>query len=141
MQVYALTTDAKEAEVNWFHEHLQELLELTPNTHTHTHTHTTKQKRYPFHHNWDWITKVGSKEIPGVTGKFSLTIIQNEVGQRLTEFDLDDTLVIANITLKGQKRQLYTWTSPTGQYENQVDYIVDEAGEAVYTVTKNNTWS
>ena len=103
MQVYALTTDAKEAEVNWFHEHLQELLELTSKKKNHK----TKQKRYPFHHNWDWIEKVGSQEIPGVTGKFSLTI-QNEVGQRLTEFDLDDTLVIANITLKGQKRLLYT---------------------------------
>jgi len=88
----------------------------------------------------DCNAKVGSQEIPGVTDKFYLGE-QNEAGERLTELWWENALVIVNTLFQQHKRQLYTWTSPTGQYENQVDYIVDEAGEAVYTVTKNNTWS
>ena len=95
IQVYAQTSNTEEAEVERFYEDLQDLLELT----------TKKDILFIIA---DWNAKVGSQETPGVTGKFSLTIIQNEVGQRVTEFDLDDTLVIANITLKGQKRLLYT---------------------------------
>ena len=64
IQVYALTSNAEEAEVEWFYEDLQELLELTP------------KKRYPFIIG-DWNAKVGSQEIPGVMGKFSLGV-QNE---------------------------------------------------------------
>ena len=82
IQVYASTTDAEEAEVERFHEDLQDLLELTP-------------KWYPFHHK-ELERKVGSQKIPGVTGKFGLRV-QNEAGQRLTEFFQENTLVIANI--------------------------------------------
>ena len=65
--VYAPTSNAEEAEVEWSYEDLQDLLERTP------------LKRCPFHHR-DWNAKVGSQEIPGVTGKFGLGV-QNEAGQ------------------------------------------------------------
>ena len=71
----------------------------------------------------DWNAKVGSQEVPGVTGKFSLGL-QNEAGQRLTEFCQENTLVIANTIYQQPKRQLYTWTSPDGQHQNQTDYIL-----------------
>ena len=106
IQVYAPTSNDEEAEVEWFCEDLQDLIELTP-------------KRYPFHHR-DWNAKVRSQEIPGVIGKFGLGV-QNEAGQ--TEFCREKTLVIAN-TFQQHKRQLYTWTSPDGQYQNQIDYIL-----------------
>ena len=60
------------------------------------------------------MQKVGSQEIPGVTGKFGLGV-QNEAGQRLIEFYQENALVIAKILLPQQKRRLYTWTSPDGQ--------------------------
>ena len=72
IQVYAPTSNAKEAEVEWFYEDLQDLLELTP------------QKDVLFIIG-DWNAKVGNQETPGVTGKFGLGI-QNEAGQRLIEF-------------------------------------------------------
>ena len=72
MQVYAQASNAKEAEVEWFYEDLQDLLELTP-------------KRDVFFIIGDWNAKVGSQETPGVTGIFGLGV-QNEVGQRLVVF-------------------------------------------------------
>ena len=83
IQVYALTTNAEEAEVEQFYEDLQDLLELTP------------QKHFLFI-TGDWNAKVGSQETPGVTGKFGLGV-QNETGQRLIEFCQENTLVIAKI--------------------------------------------
>ena len=70
----------------------------------------------------DWDAKVGSQELPGVTRKFGLGI-QNEAGQRLREFCQENALVIANILFQKHKRRLYTWTSPDGQYQNQIGYI------------------
>ena len=67
--------------------------------------------------------KVGSQEVPGVTGKFVLGV-QNKGGQRLTEFWKENTLVIASILFQQHQRRLYTWTSPDGQYQNQIDYIL-----------------
>ena len=64
---------------------------------------------------------IGNQEIPGVTGKFGLGL-QNE-GQRLTKFCQKNTLVLANTLFQQHKRWLYTWTSPDGQYQNQIDYI------------------
>ena len=81
-QVYAPTSNAEEADVEWFYEDLQDLLELTP------------PKDVPFFIG-DWNAKAGSQEIPGVTGKFGLEV-QNEAGQRLTEFCQENALVIAN---------------------------------------------
>ena len=67
--------------------------------------------------------KVGSQEIPRITGKFGLGV-QNEAGQRLTEFCQENVLVLANTLVQQHKRQLYTWLSPDGQYRNQIDYIL-----------------
>ena len=71
----------------------------------------------------DWNAKVGSQEIPGVTGKFGRGVL-NEVGQRLTEFCQENALVITNTLFQQHKRRLNTWTSPNGQYQNQIDYIL-----------------
>ena len=70
----------------------------------------------------DWNAKVGSQEILGVTGKFGLGV-QNDAGQRLIEFCQENILVIANTLFQQQKGRLYTWPSPDGQYQNQIDYI------------------
>ena len=71
----------------------------------------------------DWNAKVGSQETPGVTGKFGLGI-RNEAGQRLTEFCQENAWVITNTLFQQHKRRLYTWTSPDGQHQNQIDYIL-----------------
>ena len=102
IQVYALTNNAEEAEVERFYEDLQDLLELTP-------------KKDVLFIIGDWNAKVGSQETPGVTGKFGLGV-QNKAGQRLTEFGQDNALVIANTLFQQHKRRLYTWTSKDGQY-------------------------
>ena len=65
----------------------------------------------------DWNAKVGSQEIPGITGKFGLGV-QNEAGKRLIEFCQENTLVIANTLFQQHKTRLYTWTSPDGQHWN-----------------------
>ena len=67
-------------------------------------------------------TKVGSQEIPGVTGNFGLGV-QNEAGQRLIEICQENTLIIANTHFQ-QHREDYTWTSSDSQYWNQIDYIL-----------------
>ena len=61
--------------------------------------------------------------MPRVTGKFGLGV-RNQVGQRLTEFCQENALVIANTLFQQHKRRLCTWTSPDGQYWNQIDYIL-----------------
>ena len=71
----------------------------------------------------DWNAKVGSQETPGVTGKFGLGI-QNEAGQRLIEFCQENALIITNSLFQQHNRRLYTWTSPDGQHQNQIDYIL-----------------
>ena len=71
----------------------------------------------------DCNAKVGSQETPAVTGKFGLGVL-NEAGQRLTEFYQENALVIANTLFQQYKRRLYTWTSPDGQHQNQIDYIL-----------------
>ena len=96
IRVYALTKNAEEAEVEWFCEDLQDLLELTP----------PKDVLFIIR---DWYAKVGSQEIPGVTCKFGLGL-QNEVGQRLIEFSQENTPAIANTLFQQHKRRFYTWT-------------------------------
>ena len=83
IQVYAPKSNAEEAEIEWFYEDLQDLLELTP-------------KKDVIFITGDWNAKVRSQEITRVTGKFGLGV-QNEAGQRLTEFCQDNALVIANM--------------------------------------------
>ena len=102
IQVYAPTSNAEEAEVEWFYENLQDFLELT-------------SKNDVLFIIGDWNAKVCSQEIPGETGKLDLGI-KNEGGQRLIEFCKENTLVIANTLFQQHKRRLYTWTSPDGQH-------------------------
>ena len=71
----------------------------------------------------DQNAKIGSQEIPGITGKFGLGV-QNEAGQSPMEFCQEKTLVIPNTLLQQHKKGLYTWTSPEGQYWNYTDYIL-----------------
>ena len=90
IQVCAPKTNAEEAEVEWIYEDLQDLLELTP-------------KKDVLFIIGDWNAKVGSQDIPGVAGKFGLGV-QNEAGQRLTEFCQENTLVIANTLFQQHNR-------------------------------------
>ena len=128
IHVYAPTSIAEEAEVEWFYEDLQDLLELT-----------TKKDVLFIIGNWN--AKVGSQEIPGVTGKFGLGV-QNEAGKGLTEFCQENTLVIANILFQQHKRRLYTWTSPDGSIpKSDWLYFLQPKMEKLYTVSKNKTGS
>ena len=104
------TVNTEEAEVEQFYEDLQDLLQLTP----------PKDVLFIIGH---WNAKVGSQEIPGVTGKFGLGV-QNEAGQGLIYFCQENALVIANTLFQQHKRRLYMWTSFNGQYQNQIDYIL-----------------
>ena len=63
----------------------------------------------------DWNAKVGNQETPGITGKFGLGV-QNEAGQKLTEFYQEKALVIENTLFQQHKRRLYSWTSPDSQH-------------------------
>ena len=110
IQVYAPTSNAEETEAEQFYEDLQDLLELTP-------------KKDVLFIIGDWNEKVGSQETSGVTGKFGLGM-QNEAGQRLIEFCQENALVIANTLFQQRKRHFYTWTSPDGHHQNQIDYII-----------------
>ena len=102
IQAYAPTSNAEEAEDEWFYEDLQDFLELTP-----------PKKCYFLIGNWN--AKVGSQETPGVTSKFGLGI-QNVAGQRLIEFCQENALLIENTLFQQHKRRLCTWTSPGGQH-------------------------
>ena len=110
IQIYAPTSNAEETEVERFYEDLQDLLELT----------ARKDVLFII---GDWYAIVGSRETPGVTGKFGLGV-QSEAGQRLIEFCQENALVIANTLFQQHKRRLYTWTSPDGRHRNQIDYIL-----------------
>ena len=92
IQVYAPTSNAEEAEVEWFCEDLHDLLKLTP------------KKDVPFIIG-DWNAKVGSQEIPGVTGKF---VLEHKIKQgKVTEFCPENALVIANTLFQQHKRSLH----------------------------------
>ena len=110
IQAYDPASNAEEAEVERLYEDLQDLLKLTP-------------KKDVLFIIGDWNAKVGSQETPGVTGKFGLGM-WNEAGQRLIEFCKENVLVIANTLFQQHKRRLYTWTSPDGQHQNQIYYIL-----------------
>ena len=83
IQVYTPITNAEVAEVDWFYKDIPDLLEPTP-----------KIKDVLFNIG-DQNAKVGSQEIPGITSKFGLEV-QNETGQKLTEFCQENTVVIPN---------------------------------------------
>ena len=103
IQVHAPDSNAEEAEVEWIHEDLQELPELTP-------------KKDVFFIIGDWSAKVGTQETPEVTGKFGLGV-RNEAGQRLIEFCQENALVIAKHPLPTtQEKTLHMditrWSTP-----------------------------
>ena len=98
------------SEVEQFYEEVQDLLELTP-------------KKDVLFIIGDWNAKVGSQETLEVTGKFGVGM-GNEAGQRLIEFCQENALIIANTLFQQHKRRLHTWTSPDGQHQNQIDYII-----------------
>ena len=102
IQVYAPNSKAEEAEVERFYEDLQDFLELT-------------RKKDVLFIIGDWNAKVGSRETPGVTGKFGLGI-ENEAGQRLIEFCQENAPVIANTILQQHEETLHMditiWSTP-----------------------------
>ena len=125
IQVYAPTSNTEEAEVEWFYEDLQDLLEPTP-------------KKDVLFTIGDWNVKVGSQETPGVTGKFGLGI-WNEAGQKLIVFCQENALVIANTLFQQHKRRFYTWTSPDGQHQNRLIILfAAKDGEALHSEQKQD---
>ena len=116
-------------EVEWFYEDLQDLLELTPKTDV-------------LFIIGDWNAKVGSQETPGVTGKFGIGV-QNEAGQKLTEFCQENALVIANVLFQQHKRRLYTWTTH-GHHQmintkiRLIIFFGAKDGEALYSQQKQD---
>ena len=110
IQVYAPTSNPEEGEFERLYEDLQDLLELTP-------------KKDVLFIIGDWNAEVGCQETPGITGKFGLGM-WNEAGQRLIEFCQENALVIASTLFQQHKRRHYTWTSPYGQYQNEIDYVL-----------------
>ena len=125
IQVYAPTSNAEEAELEQFYEDLQDFVERTP------------QKDVLFIIG-DWNAKVGSQETPGVTGKFGLGV-QNEAGQRLTEFFQENTLVIANTLFQQHKRR-----STHGHHQmvntkiRLIIFFPPKDGEALYSQQKQD---
>ena len=125
IQVYAPTSNAEEAEVERFYEHLKDLLELTP-------------KKDVLFIIGDWNAKAGCQETPGVTGKFGLGV-WNEAGQRLIEFCQENTLVIAN-TLINNTRE----ASTHGHHQmvnteiRLIIFFAAKDGEALYSQHKQD---
>ena len=101
IQLYAPTMDVEQAEVDKFYEGLEDLLELIAKKKNKKKN--KKTKKHVLFIIRDWKAKVGSQEIPGVTGKFGLKV-QNVAGEKLTGFCHENTLVIANILFQQYKR-------------------------------------
>ena len=127
IQVYAPTTNAKEAEAEWFYESdLQDLIELT-------------HKKDVLFIIGDWNAKVGSQEIHGITGNFGLGV-QNEAGQRLTEYCQENTLVIAKTLSSNNTRD----DSTHGYHQmvftkiRLITFFAAEDGEAIYSQQKQS---
>ena len=127
IQVYAPTSNAEEAEVEWYYEDLQDLLELIP-------------KKDVLFIIGDWNAKVGSQEMPGVTGKFGLGV-QNEVGQRLIQFCQENTMVIANILfLQHRRRLIHGHHQMVNTEIRLIIFFASKDGEALYS-QQNKTGS
>ena len=125
IQVYALNSNAEEAEVGRFHEDLNDLLELT-------------SKKDVLSIIGDWNAKVGSQEIRGVIGKFGFGV-QNEAGQRLTEFCQQNALVIANTLFQQHKRPLEHGHHQMVNTEIRLILLfAAKDGEAVYSQQKQD---
>ena len=125
IQVYAPTSNAEEAEVEWFYEDLQDVLELTP-------------KKDTLFVIGDWNAKVGSQKTPRVTGKFGLGV-QNEAGQRLIEFCQENTLVIANTSSNNTREDSTHGHHQMINTEIRLIISLQPKMEKLYTVSKNKT--
>ena len=110
VQVYAPTTSAEAANLEDFYSDLQEALNEIP-------------KKDVLVIMGDWNAKIGKGEEPGTVGRHRLGN-RNEAGERLLEFCKENALFLANTYFELPERRLYTWTSPDGQYKNQIDYIL-----------------
>ena len=109
IQVYTLTSNAEDAEVEWFYEDLQDILELIP------------PKRCPFHYRG---LECKSRKSRNTWSNRQIWPWSTERSRaKLTEFCQENALVIANTLFQQHKRRLYTWTSPDGQHQNPTDYI------------------
>ena len=119
------TSNAEEAEFEWFYEDLQDVLELTP-------------KKDVLFITKGWNAKVGSQETPGATDKFGLGI-WNEAGQRLIEFCQENALLIANTLFHQHKRRLYTWSQQMVNTKIRLTiFFAPKDGEAVYRQQKQD---
>ena len=123
-QVYAPTTNAKEGEVEWFYEELRDLLELTP-------------KKDVLFIIGDWNTKVGSKELPEVIGKFGLGV-QNEAGQRLTEFCQENALVITNTLFQQHEMTTHGHHQMVNTKIRLIIFFAAKDGQALYSQQKQD---
>ena len=122
IQVYDLTRNTEEAEVERFYEDLQDVLLLT-------------SKKDVLFIIGDWNAKAGS-QLPGVTGKFDLAV-QIEAGQRLIEFCQENALVIANTNFQQHKRRLYTRISPDVNIQIRlIIFFAGKDGEALHSQQK-----
>ena len=108
IQVYALTSNAEEAETEWFYEDIPDLLLPVP------------YKKDVLFIIGDWNEKNRKSRNTWSNRQFGLGV-QNEGGQRLIEFCQKNGLVIANTLFQQHERRLYTWASPDGQHQNQSD--------------------
>ena len=126
IQVSAPTGKAEEAEVEQFYEDLKDLVEQT-------------SKKDVLFILWDWNAKIGTQEIPGVTGKFGLRV-QNEAGQKLIEFCQENALVIAS-TLFQHHKTLHMDTTRWSTLKSDWLYSLQPKMEKFYTVSKNKTRS
>ena len=130
IQVYALTSNAKEAEVEWFYEDLQDLLELTP-------------KKDVLFIIGDWNAKVENQEIPGVTGKFGLGV-QNKAGQRQTlgrVLPREHTGHSKHPLATTQQMTLHVDITRWSTLKSDWLYSLQPKMEKLYTVSKNKTRS
>ena len=124
IQVYAPTSNAEEAEVEWFYDDLQDLLELTP-------------KKDVLFIIGDWNAKVGSQEVPGVTEKFGLGI-QNEAGQRLIEFCQENALVITPSSNNTREDSIHGHHQMVNTKIRLIIFFAVEDEEALYSQQKQD---
>jgi endonuclease/exonuclease/phosphatase family metal-dependent hydrolase len=108
--VYAPKTSVEAADIEDFYSDLQAALNETP-------------KKDILIIMRDWNAKIGKREEPGTVGRHGLGN-RNEAGERLLEFCEENALFLVDTYFELPERRLYTWTSPDGQYKNQIDYIL-----------------
>ena len=125
VQVYALTNNAEEAEVEQFYEDLQDLLELTP-------------KKDVLFIIGGWNAKVVSQELHGAAGKFCLGV-QNEAGQRLIEFCQENALVITNTLLQTTREDsIHGYHQMVNTETRLIIFFAAKDGEALYSQQKQD---